>query len=216
MSYAAFVTYVLIASLSLAAFALAAVAARHVCRRNGPGMVVLLAFGAVLGHYLTGEEKITAQKVIFYRHDPDFAYLVDRGSEVLADEVHIVAQIRGLPDDAHIQLLYTPIAETNWVLRSDETVADWRQFYNPDLQVYLRSFDYFGAVSNRWCIFTPYIRPSQVLTNGVLHVLGVQCDAGEDAVAGVPLHTGVSVDGEEVDLMTRFDSRAIKKEEDEQ
>lgn len=214
MSYAAFVTYALIASLSLAAFALAAVVARYVYRRHGPGMVVLLACGAVIGHYLTGAEKMTAQKVIFYRHDPDFTYLVDRGSEVLADEVHIVAQIKGLPDDAHIQLWRTPISDTNWVLRSDETVADWSQFYNHDLQVYIRSFYYFGAVSNRWCIFSPYIRPSQVLTNGVLHVLGVQCDTGEDAVAGVPLHTGVSLDGEKVDLMTRLDGREMKKEEE--
>lgn len=215
MSCAAFVTYALIASLSLAAFAFSAVAARHVYRRHGPGMVVLLVFGAVIGHYLTGAEKQTAQKVIFYRHDPDFVYLVDRGSEVLADEVHIEAQIIGLPDNAHIQLWYTPINETNWVIRSDETVADWRNFYNADLQVYLRSFDYFGAVSNRWCIFTTYIRPSHVLTNGVLHVLGVQCDAGEDAVAGVPLHTGVSVDGAEVDLKTRLDGREMKNEEEQ-
>lgn len=215
MSCAAFVTYALIASLSLAAFAFSAVAARHVYRRHGPGMVVLLVFGAVLGHYLTGAEKTTARNVIFYRHDPDFVYLVNRGSEVLDDEVHIEAQIIGLPDDAHIQLWYTPIAETNWVLRSDETVADWRHFYNQDLQACIRSFYHFGAVSNRWCIFTTYIRPSQVLTNGVLHVLGVQCDAGEDAVAGVPLHTGVSVDGAEVDLKTRLDSKTMKKEEEQ-
>lgn len=215
MSYETFVIYALVALFSIAAFTLVAVAARHVYRRHGPVMVVLLGFGVMFGHYLTGEEKASVQRVLFYRHDPDFAYLVDRGSEVLADEVHIVAEIRNLPDDAHIQLWSTPIAETNFVLRSDETVADWQQFYHSDLKLYLRSFEYFGASSNQWCILTPYIRPSQVLTNGVLHVLGVQCDAGEDAVAGVPLHTGVSVDGAEVDLKTKLDGREMKKEEEQ-
>lgn len=211
MTLYAFVTYLLIAVASLAVGALAVYAARFVGRRHGYGMVAFLALGVLFGHFLTGAEKAARQGVIFFHTDHDFLYLLDRGSVVLPDEVSISMTVRGLPDDAHIQLWRTPKCETNWVMHVDETLADWKQYYyNPDLHLYSRSFDYYEASSNLWCIFTTYIRPTQVLTNGVLHVVGVQCDDSTNAVAGVPLHTGVDIDGVKIDLGTKLTTKTME------
>ena len=208
MSYEAFVTYALVALFSLAAFALAAVAMRHVCRRHGPGMVVLIVCGLMLGHYLTGREKGMVRGVVFYNTSPDINYLQNRGSYIYSNRVDIVMAIKGLPDSAHIQLWTSPLNVTNWVCHSDETVADWKRYYVPELGQWERSFEYENAASNSWCIFTTYIRPSQVVTNGVLHAPGVLIwSEDKPDVSGVPLHTGVYVDGNEIDLGTKFKSR---------
>ena len=128
-------------------------------------MIAFLALGVLFGHFLTGAEKAARQGVIFFHTDHDFLYLLDRGSVVLPDEVSISMTVRGLPDDAHIQLWRTPKCETNWVMHVDETLADWKQYYyNPDLHLYSRSFDYYEASSNLWCCATILIFVNALLT----------------------------------------------------
>ena len=211
MTIYAFMTYLLNAVVLLAVGALTVYVARFVCRRLGYVMVAFLALGVLFGRPLTGKEKEARQVVAFFHTDHDFLYLLDRGSVVLPDEVSISMTVRGLPDDAHIQLWRTPKSENNWVMHNDETLAEWkRYYYNPDLHLYNRSFDYYEASSNLWCIFTTYIRPTHVLTNGVLHVVGVQCDDGTNAVAGVPLHTGVDIDGVKIDLGTKLTTKTME------
>ena len=189
------------------------VATYRIVTRNGAGkhsfVLLLLAVIAIAyGHYSTKREKGIVNRVVFYNTSYDISYLQDRGSYVYSNRVDIVMAIKGLPDDAHIQLWTSPLTVTNWVCHSDETVADWSRYYVPELGQYERRYEYENAASNSWCIFTTYIRPSQVITNGVLHAPGVLLwSENKPDVSGVPLHTGVYVDGNEIDLGTKIKSR---------
>ena len=181
-------------------------AIRNLYAKGGAMMIALIAAAVWFGHFPTHAEKggSASDGVIFYHVDPDITYLSDRGSRVYPDYVDIAMRIKYLPDDARIQLWSTPKAVTNWVCQSDESVADWSAYHNPELDLWNRRFDFENASSNRWCIFTTYIRPSAVQTNGVLHVLGIMPNnAAPGTVVGVPLHTGVNINGQEIDLKTK-------------
>ena len=183
-------------------------AIRNLYAKGGAMMVALIAAAVWFGHFPTQAEKGSSggssDGVIFYHTDPDITYLSDRGSRVYPDYVDISMKIKYLPNDARIQLWSTPKAVTNWVCQSDESVADWSAYHNPELDLWNRRFDCENALSNRWCIFTTYIRPSAVQTNGVLHVLGIMpTNAAPGTVVGVPLHTGVNINGQDLDLKTK-------------
>lgn len=212
----------IIVAASIGAISYAMVAFRTMCRRSGAHdrgavhSVVMIAFAVatvVFGHYKTQAEKGSSGVeglVIFYHPDPDVIYLYDRGSYVYSNRVDIMMRIKYLPDDAHIQIWTTPLSVTNWVCYGDITAAEWNNYYVPDPGIWTRSIEYENASSNRWCIFTPYIRPTQVLTNGLLHVLGVLPEADAETVVGVPLHTSVDIDGEKIDLGTKQTTKTME------
>lgn len=201
--------FVVIQSLGvLAIMVFASTIARKFAGKHAIALFLLAGFATWFGHYSTGDEKGMVRGVVFFNTSPDINYLQNRGSYIYSNRVDIVMAIKGLPDSAHIQLWTSPLNVTNWVCHSDETVADWKRYYVPELGQWERSFEYENAASNSWCIFTTYIRPSQVVTNGVLHAPGVLLwREDKHDVSGVPLHAGVYVDGNEIDLGTKFKSR---------
>ena len=185
---------------------------RDIYAKGGVMMVALIAAAVWFGHFPTQAEKGSSSSggVIFYHVDPDITYLSDRGSRVYPDYVDIAMRIRYLPDDARIQLWSTPKAVTNWVCQSDESVADWSAYHNQETDLFNRRFDFENASSNRWCIFTPYIRPTQVQTNGVLHVIGVLPESEPETVVGVPFHTSVNIDDKKIDLGTKQTTKTME------
>ena len=174
-------------------------------RRNGKfclGGFSLLAFVCTMH----GGSKTPTAGVYFYRTDPEIAWLKDTGSYVSNDVVHVSFQPHAqLPDSAILQMWNCP---TNSV----EDHSAWAQ-YGADVTLAdcPREFDiaYSNAMAYAWCFCTTYTRPTQVVTNGVLHINYVRAHKAEEendnTVIGVPLHTDITVDGEKIEMFKKID-----------
>ena len=168
------------------------------------GKIALALFALVC--VLFGSDKSPLASVIFYRTDPEIAWLKDTGSYVSNDVVHVSFQPHAqLPDSAILQLWNCP---TNSV----EDHSAWAQ-YGADVTLAdcPREFDivYSNALEYAWVFFTTYTRPTQVVTNGVLHINYVRANKAEEenenTVIGVPLHTDITVDGEKIEMFKKID-----------
>lgn len=167
-----------------------------------------LTLVVMLCHFPTNAEKGTIERIIFYNADPDIVWLRNGGSAVYSNEVYVayIPNAR-LPTTAVVQL-WTIAKDapdgTDWRLANQRPVERYPQLEN--LRVETFPADDLGVdncLSNRWCLLTTYIRPSEVVTNGVLHATWIKAASPTNSIWGVPLHTGVIVDGEEIDMMTK-------------
>ena len=122
------------------------------------------------------------------------AYLVDHGSYVTNDWVHIDFERRIVPDDANVIIDRRQLDMTNdtdWVTHLESTFA---AFHTPT------NIPFANATSWNWIVYTDWVPPPTVLTNGVLHVnWGKSLKDVElrraGMAAGIPLQSTVWVNG---------------------
>lgn len=171
--------------------------------------VVVAAFAA-LAHtaYPTSAEKNTSDRkepITFLQTDPEIVYLIDTGSWVSNNVVHLEFSTRLLPSSAPLFLDYIPKTElpdsNNYTAYLSGTVESVPNVFE---------FEFEGAISNRWVFYTTYTPGPNVHTNGVA-VAEFMKAAKYDNVA-VPKRSTIWEDGkmiyptgERVDLLNALD-----------
>lgn len=128
--------------------------------------VVVSAF-AFLGFtaYPTSAEKNPEAKkdsIGFLRTDPEITYLIDKGSWVSNNIVHLEFETRLLPASAMLYLDYIAKAEP-----ADSTA--YTNYLNGTVEntPTIIEFEFENAISNRWIFYTTYTKGPNVHTNGV-------------------------------------------------
>ena len=152
---------------------------------KGANVVALALFGVALMLY--GGSKGT-RNVIFPRTDIEIAYLVDAGSYVTNDLVHVAFNSYLIPSSAPIILSYWPDGSTNeedMVTALAGTLAD---FPNP------LDFAFENAISNRWYCYTTWTPGPAVHTNGVWQTIWMM-DRRDNRYL-IPIRTWIEADGD--------------------
>ena len=160
----------------------------------------MLAAAAIVGAVMYGGSKGT-RNVNFPRTDTEQAYLVDAGSYVTNDMVHVAFTSMLVPQDAPIFLDYWPDGSTN--------EADMVTAYAATLAEFPRPLDlYFeNAISNRWYCYTTWTPGPAVQTNGVWQTIWMtDRREGRDLI---PIRTWIELDGERI-----APPAAVQEEED--
>lgn len=156
-------------------------------RVNRAAFVVVCLFVA-----LYGGAKHATGKITFPRTDPSVDYLIDKGSYVTNDFVHVAFErVATVPSSAMFYLDSCGLAETNaqgvatnWVTRKSASFAD--------LSV---PFDFAceNATNYNWVAYTDWTPGPAVLTNGVWHAYwGVDRKSG---TRFIPVRTCVRENG---------------------
>lgn len=130
-----------------------------------------------------------AQKhlVSYPRTDPTQAYLVDNGSWVEGDLVHVDFRTLIVPSSASLFVDRRPLSSTSdadWVNHLATTIGEFR----PPVE-----FEFAEATNYSWIVYTTWTPGPSVVTNGVWHAMW-----GRDRKSGrhaIPLRTAVRVDG---------------------
>ena len=137
----------------------------HLFKKMGKaGTFIFLCVAGLMVHgsFPSAEEKNKNEKVQFWSASTDTVYLIDNGSYVSNNLVHISFVTRLLPDSAMIFLDYIPKdAEPNaenYSTFKAMTSAEWPRDVD---------FEFEGARSNKWVMYTTYTPGPVVHTNGV-------------------------------------------------
>lgn len=146
----------------------------------------LLAVAAIV----VGGTKPSTRNVNFPRTDPEVAYLIDNGSYVSNDVVHVDFNTFLIPGDAPITLAYWPNESTN--------EADFVELFTYNLSAWPRplDFEFENAISNRWYCYTTWTPGSAAHTNGVFQQVWMS-DRRENRNA-IPIRTIIIEDGEQI------------------
>lgn len=141
---------------------------RKIKARSGSRFLAgaVVAGFAGLAHvaYPTSAEKNPDHKdpIGFLRTDPEIVYLIDTGSWVSNNVVHLEYSTSLLPSSAQLFLDYIPKTEspdsnnyTTYLSGTVESVPN------------VVEFEFEGAISNRWVFYTTYTPGPVVHTNGV-------------------------------------------------
>lgn len=145
--------------------------------------IVLAVFVCAMIHY--GATK--TRMVSFPRTDPAQAYLVDTGSFVSNDTVHVEFTSYLIPPTAMIYLDCWPDDSTNEQEIVHAFSAPLGDFPNP------LHMEYEGADTNRWMCYTTWTPGPVVHTNGVW-----QTNWMTDRLHGgfiIPIHTTIEANG---------------------
>ena len=137
----------------------------------------------------------TKARVTYPMTEAGRAYLVDRGSYVTNDFVHIDFERRIVPDDAALVIERRVVASTN--------DTDWAEFLRTTFAAFAVPADLpcEGATNWTWIVYADWAPSPSVHTNGILEAKwGVSArDAAHRAerlAVGVPVQTTVWADGE--------------------
>lgn len=137
----------------------------------------------------------TKARVTYPMTEAGRAYLVDRGSYVTNDFVHIDFERRIVPDDAALVIERRVVASTN--------DTDWAEFLRTTFAAFAVPADLpcAGATNWTWIVYADWAPEPSVHTNGILEAKwGVSArDAAHRAerlAVGVPARTTVWADGE--------------------
>ena len=126
--------------------------------KAGTFIFLIVAGLMVHGSFPPAKEK----NVQFWSASTDTVYLIDCGSYVSNNLVHIEFETRLLPDSAMIFLDYIPkdaeANASNYSTFKAMTSAEWPRKVD---------FDFEGAISNKWVMYTTYTPGPVVHTNGV-------------------------------------------------
>jgi hypothetical protein len=114
--------------------------------------------------YPTSNQKNPDRKepIAFLQTDPEVKYLIDNGSWVSNDVVHLEFVTRLLPPSAMLYLDYIPKTEPQ-----DSLNYSTYLFGSVDTIPNVVEFMFEGAISNRWVFYTTYTPGPNVHTNGV-------------------------------------------------
>lgn len=146
--------------------------------------LVLLAVAVVATLY--GGRKGT---VTYPRTDPTASYLIDAGSYVTNDLVHVNFTRVIIPDSASLFIDRREVAATNdpsaWVTHLTTTFA---QFQVP------QDIPYQNATNFDWVIYTDWTPGPSVQTNGVWHAMfGLDRKTGQHII---PVRSCIRLDGD--------------------
>lgn len=158
-------------------------------RKRARHAVLLAALIATL----YGGAKHVVGKITYPRTDPEIWYLMDNGSYVTNDAVH-VAFNRNLivPASAWFYLYGLEISYTN---ESDWAEYSFCAYSNTFTQISQPfDFDYPAATNFNWIAFTDWTPPPVTHTNGVAYVAW-QIGRGRSIYELVPYRTGVYTNG---------------------
>ena len=153
-------------------------------KRNVVVMTALAFMALVVG----GTKNM--RSVNFPRTDMEAAYLIDNGSWVSNDFVHVSFNTFLIPQSAPIVLAYWPDGSTN----EDEFV----EFLTSPLSDWPRplDFEFENAISNRWYCYTTWTPGPAVHTNGVWQQTWMM--DRRDGQFIIPLRTAIIYDGEQI------------------
>ncbi len=149
----------------------------------------VMATVAVVCAVLYGGSKAT-RNVSFPRTDIEIAYLVDAGSYVTNDLVHVAFHSYLIPSSAPIVLSYWPDGSTNEEEMVTAYAATLADFPNP------LDFAFENAISNRWYCYTTWTPGPAVHTNGVWQTIWMT-----DRLYNldlIPIRTAIEADGEKI------------------
>ena len=153
---------------------------------------VVFLIGAVLATHFGGSKGFYG-RVNYPRTDPEVWYVMDNGSYVTNDAVH-VAIVRNLvvPSSANFFLYGLESAYTNDNAWAEHAFCA----YSNTFDRMTVPFDFaFPAASNyNWIGFTDWVPPPVTHTNGVAYV-GWQIGAGKAINELAPYKTGIYADG---------------------
>lgn len=154
--------------------------------------IAFLIFAAVC--VLLGSDKTPLGKIIFYQTDPEIKWLIDKGSYVSNDVVHVSWTPHAqLPWDATLQMWHCP---TNNAANPNA----WVQ-YGGDVAVVDCPFEfdiiYTNAIEFAWLFMTTYVRPPIGTDNNYYNI---ECIKIEDpsAAIGIPIHTEIQYNEETI------------------
>ena len=150
--------------------------------------VAMLTITALVAAIVGGTKN--TRNVNFPRTDPEVAYLIDRGSYVSNDWVHVDFTTFLIPSSADIQLAYWPNESTNeddMVILFRDTLAAWPRPLD---------FEFENASSNRWFCFTTWTPGPVIHTNGVWQQDWMMGVSNRNVI--IPVRTTVLEDGERV------------------
>lgn len=145
----------------------AAYAYRKVKKQTGSRFVASIFLVVFIGMAsvafpTSAEKKREKDPIGFLRTDAEIVYLIDNGSYVSNNIVHLEFSTRLLPPSAELFLDYIPKTEpadstayTTYLSGSVETVPN------------VVEFEFENAISNRWIFYTTYTPGPNVHTNGV-------------------------------------------------
>lgn len=127
--------------------------------------IIVAVFGVLAqAAYPTSAEKNPDRKepIAFLQTDPEVKYLIDNGSWVSNNVVHLEFVTRLLPPSAMLYLDYIPKTEPQ-----DSLNYSTYLFGSVDTIPNVVEFMFEGAISNRWVFYTTYTPGPNVHTNGV-------------------------------------------------
>ena len=124
-------------------------------------LVVFIGMASVA--FPTSREKQRVKDPIgFLRTDPEVVYLIDNGSYVSNNVVHLEFSTRLLPPTAELFLDYIPktepVVSTAYTTHLSGTVETLPRVIE---------FEFENAISNKWVFYTTYTPGPNVHTNGV-------------------------------------------------
>ena len=110
------------------------------------------------------------------RTDADVSYLFDNGSYVTNNHAYISFTAIGLPADARVLVAYAPPGasnETQVVVVVDMSLSEWVARYDCKLRYEWDTSWGDAAWEYRWYLYTTWVKPPSVHTNGVLNCYGI-------------------------------------------
>ena len=157
--------------------------------RKGRDRVAKAVFcAAALAGVLYGGAKNAS--VTYPKTDAAAAYLIDRGSYVTNDYVHIDFERRIVPDDAALVIERRPVASTNDLEWAECLRSTFAAFSVPT------NLPCANATNWNWIVYADWTPPPSVHTNGILEVKWgtSRADAAHRArglAVGIPAQTGI-------------------------
>lgn len=210
MSFDDILLYALFAILGILITGVATVfVLTHLFKKIGKAgtFIFLLVSGAmVFGSFPPEKEKNKNEKVQFWHASTDTAYLINNGSIVTSNKVHIAFETRLLPGSAMIFLDFIP-------KDAEQTAANYSTFKAMTADEWPREvdFDFEGALNYKWVMYTTYTPGPVVHTNGVA-VAELFRSQKYDNVA-VPKRSTIWEDGKMLWPLPEDIARAKSKEE---
>jgi hypothetical protein len=110
------------------------------------------------------------------RTDADMQYLYDNGSYVANDHAYVSFTAIGLPADARVIVAYAPPEasnETQVVTVADMSLSEWMASYGCKLRYEWDTLQGDAAWEYKWYLYTTWVKPPSVHTNGVLNCYGI-------------------------------------------
>lgn len=166
MSFDNIVFYLCIALLILMPAACAAMFVwKELVQKMGRyGSLIFLCVSCLMifATHSSSKEKNKEERVQFYHASTDTVYLINNGSIVTSNKVHIAFETRLLPGSAMIFLDYIPkgVEQTaeNYSTFKAMTADEWPREID---------FDFENALDYKWVMYTTYTPGPVVHTNGV-------------------------------------------------
>lgn len=158
--------------------------------KGGALFFLAVACFSVFASFPTASEK-KFKKIHFYHASTDTVYLIDNGSYVSNNTVHVDFVTRLLPDSAMIYLDYASKGEEG----NPNSYSTYLALPSGEFPRLL-DIEFENAISNRWMMYTTYTPGPVVHTNGV--AVAEFLKAREKDNVAIPKRATIWEDGKKV------------------